>query len=109
MYEMELQISNFARDGYLAADGAGFLGGQAAVAAIGQIHVNLLGGLILIATATLVSQLLILRYALVTMPRDEGAFRFSVKNVRMKRDTVLPLLNLAYPVSAEKMLFAAGR
>lgn len=67
------------------------------------------GGLILIATATLVSQLLILLYALVTMPRDEGAFRFSVKNVRMKRDTVLPLLNLAYPVSAEKMLFAAGK
>jgi len=67
------------------------------------------GGLILIATATLISQLLILLYALVTMPRDEGAFRFSVKNVRMKRDTVLPLLNLAYPVSAEKMLFAAGK
>ena len=67
------------------------------------------GGLILIATATLISQLLILIYALVTMPRDEGAFRFSVKNVRMKRDTVLPLLNLAYPVSAEKMLFAAGK
>ena len=67
------------------------------------------GGLILIATATLISQLLILLYALVTMPKDEGAFRFSVKNVRMKRDTVLPLLNLAYPVSAEKMLFAAGK
>ena len=67
------------------------------------------GGLILIATATLISQLLILIYAPVTMPRDEGAFRFSVKNVRMKRDTVLPLLNLAYPVSAEKMLFAAGK
>ena len=67
------------------------------------------GGLILIATATLVGQLLILCYALMTMPRDEGAFRFSVKNIRMKKDTVAPLLNLAYPVSAEKMLFAAGK
>lgn len=67
------------------------------------------GGLILIATATLIGQLLILGYALLTMPKDEGAFRFRVKNIRMKRDTVLPLLNLAYPVSAEKMLFAAGK
>lgn len=67
------------------------------------------GGLILIATATLIGQLLILIYALVTMPKDEGAFRFSVKNIRMKKDTVMPLLNLAYPVSAEKMLFAAGK
>ena len=67
------------------------------------------GGLILIAAATLIGQLLILFYAMFTMPRDEGAFRFSPKNIRMKRDTVVPLLNLAYPVSAEKMLFAAGK
>lgn len=67
------------------------------------------GGLVLIAIATLISQLLILFYALLTMPKDEGAFRFSPKNIRMKKDTVAPLLNLAYPVSAEKMLFAAGK
>jgi hypothetical protein len=60
------------------------------------------GGLVLIAVATLISQGLILGYALMTMPADEGAFRFSSKNIRMKRDTVAPLLNLAYPVSAEK-------
>ena len=67
------------------------------------------GGLVLIAVATLISQVLILIYALLTMPRDEGAFRFSMQNIRMKKDTVAPLLNLAYPVSAEKMLFAAGK
>ena len=67
------------------------------------------GGLVLIAVATLISQVLILIYALFTMPRDEGAFRFSMQNIRMKKDTVAPLLNLAYPVSAEKMLFAAGK
>ncbi len=66
-------------------------------------------GLILIALATLAGQLLILGYALVTMPRDEGAFRFSLKNIRLKGDTVGPMLRLAYPVSAEKMLFAAGK
>ena len=67
------------------------------------------GGLILIAAATLIGQLLILFYAVLTMPKDEGAFRFSVKNIRLDKATVLPLLNLAYPVSAEKMLFAAGK
>ena len=67
------------------------------------------GGLIMIATATLIGQLLILFYAIATMPRDEGAFRFSVRNIRLNKPTVLPLLNLAYPVSAEKMLFAAGK
>jgi len=67
------------------------------------------GGLVHIALATLAGQVIILAYALVTMPRDEGAFRFSMKNIRMKKDTVGPLLNLAYPVSAEKMFFAAGK
>lgn len=67
------------------------------------------GGLVHIALATLAGQVIILAYALITMPRDEGAFRFSVKNIRMKKDTVGPLLNLAYPVSAEKMFFAAGK
>ncbi len=64
---------------------------------------------IMIAVATLISQSLLLIYALVTMPRDEGAFRFSIQNIHLKKPTVLPVLNLAYPVSAEKMLFAGGK
>ena len=67
------------------------------------------GGLILIALATLAGQLLLFVYAVCTMSRDEGAFRFSVRNIRLRRDTVGPVLNLAYPVSAEKMFFAAGK
>lgn len=67
------------------------------------------GGLILIAVATLASQMLVLLYALVTMPRDEGAFRFSAGSARLKKDSVLPLLNISSPVAAEKMLFAAGK
>ena len=67
------------------------------------------GGLILIAVATLAGQVMMLLYAAVTMPRDEGAFRFSLKNIRFKKDTVGPVLNLSYPVSAEKVLFAAGK
>ncbi len=67
------------------------------------------GGLILIAVATLASQLLILGYALTAMPRDEGAFRFDPKSIRLTKDGVLPIWNLSYPVAAEKMLFAGGK
>ncbi len=67
------------------------------------------GGLILIAVATLIGQLLVLVYATFTMRRDDGAFRFTPGMVSLTRQTVGPMLNLAYPVSAEKMLFAAGK
>ncbi len=66
-------------------------------------------GVMMIAVATLISQSLLLIYALLSMPRDEGAFRFSFRNIHMKKPTVLPIVDLAYPVSAEKMLFAAGK
>lgn len=67
------------------------------------------GDLVMIAVATLVGQILLLSYALLSMYRDEGAFRFSLKNISFKKETTMPILNLAYPVSAEKMLFAAGK
>lgn len=67
------------------------------------------GGVITIAAATLISQSLLLFYALFSMPRDEGAFRFSFRNIRMNREIIFPILNLSYPVSAEKLLFAAGK
>lgn len=66
-------------------------------------------GVTMIAVATLIGQVLTLAYAVFTMVRDEGAFRFSVQNIRFQRDTAMPILNLSYPVSAEKMLFAAGK
>ncbi len=66
-------------------------------------------GVTMIAVATLAGQILTLAYAIYTMGRDDGAFRFSLRNIRLKKDTVLPILNLAYPVSAEKVLFAAGK
>ena len=67
------------------------------------------GGLVLIGIATLAGQILLLGYALFTMSRDDGAFRFSFKNIRWNRQTVGPILNLSYPVTAEKVLFAAGK
>ncbi len=67
------------------------------------------GGLILIAAATLVSQCLIFVYAMVSMPRDEGAFRFSRSCISLKKRTLLPIVNLSLPVSLEKILFAGGK
>ncbi len=66
-------------------------------------------GLLFIALATLASQVLMLLYALYTMRLDDGAFRFSMSNIHLKKETVLPILNLAYPLAAEKVLFAAGK
>ncbi|MBQ7849983.1 MAG: MATE family efflux transporter [Clostridia bacterium] len=67
------------------------------------------GGLILIALATLIGQCIIFAYAMITMPRDEGAFRFSPRCVSLNKRTMLPILNLSIPVSLEKLLFAAGK
>jgi len=67
------------------------------------------GGLTMIALATLIGQVLLLAYAVFSMSRDEGAFRFSLKNITWKKDPVGTILNLSYPIAAEKMLFAAGK
>ncbi len=66
-------------------------------------------GLLMIGVATLISQLLMLFYALYSMNRDAGAFRFSRKSVSMTWETIGPIFHLSYPVTAEKMLFAAGK
>lgn len=70
---------------------------------------GLQGGVTMLAMATLIGQCALLGYALLGMCRDEGAFHFRFGNIQMKRDTVGPILNLSYPVAAEKMLFAAGK
>ncbi len=67
------------------------------------------GDLMSIGVATLTGQVLMLLYVLWSMSRDEGAFRFSGKSIRLNRKTVLPIFNLSYPVTAEKVLFAGGK
>lgn len=67
------------------------------------------GDLTHIAVATLAGQLLLFVYALFSMSRDVGAFRFSLQNITWKKEITLPILNLSYPVAAEKMFFAAGK
>lgn len=66
-------------------------------------------GVTMIAVATLLGQLVILGYALLAMSRDDGAFRFSVGNIRLNLPTIGPVMHLSYPVAAEKILFNAGK
>lgn len=63
----------------------------------------------MIAVSTLIGQVLLLGYAIFSMSRDEGAFRFSPRNIFLNRETAVPVLNLSYPIAAEKVLFAAGK
>ncbi len=67
------------------------------------------GDLVMIAWATLAGQLVMLVFALISMSRDQGAFRFSLSNIRLQKETVLPIVDLAYPVATEKVLFAGGK
>lgn len=66
-------------------------------------------GVIMIAAATLASQLFLLVYALSHMPSDEGAFRFTLSQVQFRKRILMPIFQLSLPVTAEKMLFAAGK
>ena len=67
------------------------------------------GGLNMIAAATLISQTVMLAYVIYNMSHDDGAFRFSFHSIQWKKGMVLPVLNLSYPVTAEKVLFNAGK
>lgn len=64
---------------------------------------------VMIAVATLISQSVVVLYAVCTMPRDEGAFRFSLKSVSFKRKVILPVLDVSYPLAAEKVFFNYGK
>ena len=66
-------------------------------------------GVIMISVASLISHGALTAYVLLTMPGDEGAFRFMFSAIRFDGKTVAPVLKLSYPVAAEKMLFAAGK
>lgn len=66
-------------------------------------------GVIMISVASLISHASLTAYVLITMPRDEGAFRFSFSAIRFDNKTIAPILKISYPVAAEKLLFAAGK
>ena len=67
------------------------------------------GDVIMIAIATLISQLTLCTIAVISIIRDDGCFKFSLKAADFKKRTILPIVKLSYPIAAEKMLFAAGK
>jgi putative MATE family efflux protein len=66
-------------------------------------------GVVMISVASLISYATMTVYILCSMPRDEGAFRFSFSAISFEKKTIAPILQLSYPVAAEKVLFAAGK
>lgn len=67
------------------------------------------GGLVMIAVASLVSQLFLFLFAVKNSLAGEGAFCFSLKAVTMERKVTAPMITRSIPVIAEKALFAFGK
>lgn len=67
------------------------------------------GGLNLIAIATFMGQLVVTVAAIIQMRRDEGAFRYSLRNLTLDKRNFLPIVQTSYPISLEKMLFSSGK
>ncbi|MCR5824950.1 MAG: MATE family efflux transporter [Oscillospiraceae bacterium] len=66
-------------------------------------------GLVMIAAASLISQLVLLAFALRNSLHADEAFSFSRDAVTMERETTRPMLLQSAPVIAEKALFAFGK
>ena len=66
-------------------------------------------GLVMIAVASLASQLTMLGFAIWNSLKGDGAFCFSRKAIAMDRETTKPMVFQSIPVIAEKGLFAFGK
>ncbi len=67
------------------------------------------GGLVMIAVASLVSQVLLFVFAIKNSLDGDGAFTFSLKAVTMKGEVTTPMISRSIPVITEKALFAFGK
>lgn len=67
------------------------------------------GSLMMIAMASLISQLLLMIFAIKNSISKENAFGFSVKCISTQKEVNLPMIKTSIPVIAEKMLFASGK
>lgn len=66
-------------------------------------------GLVMIAVASLISQLLLLAIAVFNSLKGDSAFGFSLAAVSKEREVVAPMIDSSLPVIAEKALFAFGK
>ena len=63
----------------------------------------------MIAVASVISQLFLFIMAIRNLLSGNNAFTFQRKSISFKKNVVLPMLNLSYPVIVEKMAFAFGK
>lgn len=66
-------------------------------------------GLVMIAAASLISQLVLFLFAVKNSLVGEGAFSFSAKAVTAEREVTGPMISRSVPVIVEKALFAFGK
>lgn len=62
-----------------------------------------------VAIATLIAQTLLLITAILLMVRPSNSFQLSLKQVKIKKEYVIPILFLALPVFTGKFLFSMGK
>lgn len=63
----------------------------------------------MIAVASVISQLFLFIMAIKNLLAGNNAFTFERKSISFSKKVVLPMLNLSYPVIAEKIAFAFGK
>ena len=66
-------------------------------------------GIIMIASASVLSQSFLMCMGLYYLRKKGSAFRLSPEKLRLKKEIVLPLLRISMPVIAEKAAFSAGK
>ena len=66
-------------------------------------------GLVMIAAASLISQLALFVFAVKNSIVGDSAFSFSAKAVTMSKEVTAPMISRSVPVIAEKALFAFGK
>lgn len=67
------------------------------------------GGIIDIAIATLISNIALLLFAIISLSKKNDIFSFSITSISLKWDSIQPLLKLAFPSMIEKMAFSFGK
>ena len=67
------------------------------------------GGLVMIAVASLASQVTLFAFAIRNSLTGDGAFSFSKDAVAIDRETTKPMITQSIPVIIEKALFAFGK
>ena len=67
------------------------------------------GTITMISVASIISQSVLLIIGIKNVISNQSAFRFSVKNIRMNKEILLPILLISFPVIVERIAFSAGK